>query len=129
MQAVAEWESFLAWLISRHKEIKMAEDKAKEMLESNDPVGYRAHLQKKAELVADLLKDSKPYVVALEPDLKDKVTGILKPFAMSAAYGLSLGSPFYWSALLYRDDHGKDEPDNLQCVITKMQDEGPDFVV
>lgn len=116
--------TFLAWLQERHDAILGCEQRAKDVLASGDTAGYTAHLKEKAEGLASLALDAKEVISPLPDELKHALHRKMMRFSQSAAYGLNLQSPFYWSALLYRDDHGPDEPDNLQVFIDEVRAAG-----
>ena len=127
MDAAESWGKFLAWLTNRHQEIKASEQKALDLLEQGDTKGYKDNLVARAKLIERMPLDGSSVINALPEDVAQKVRGTLQRFASSASMGLNLGSTFYLSALLYRDDHGVGEPDNLACLLAKMQADGPNF--
>ena len=113
---------FVDWLKARHGEIMACERQAYERLDSGDKAGYEAGMREKAAKLRDLHR------LALAEGLKklpaaeaDEVERRLSAFSSGGATALSLGSLFYLSALLYRDDHKEGEPDNLAVLISGLE--------
>ncbi|MBQ7739478.1 MAG: hypothetical protein IJT59_07485 [Desulfovibrionaceae bacterium] len=127
MGAEESWAQFLDWLTERHTKIKEAEDTAKSFLQKGDQEGYKEHLINRAKLLERMPLDARAVIDPLPEDLKMPVERALQRFASSASMGLKLGSTFYLSALLYRDDHGVDEPDNLAYLLDEMRKAGLNF--
>ena len=53
--------------------------------------------------------------------VREEIAGRLQGFAQGAQNALSIGSPFYMSALLYPDDHQPGEPNNLELLIAELK--------
>lgn len=113
--------SFLQWLEEAHKQIMDSEGQALALLANDDASGYREKMREKAELLSTLYKRADPHLLTLPEDRRGPVARALRQFSASAATALDLGSVFYMSALLYRDDHRKGEPDNLQILIDSIR--------
>lgn len=112
---------FTRWLESQHQLIMTCESEAMAMLAKDDISGYRAKMHEKAELLASLAQNARPELTFLPASLAGHVKQRLLQFSDSAATALALDSPFYMSALLYRDDHKKGEPDNLAIFIQDLK--------
>ncbi len=89
-----------------------------------DQAGYEARMRAKAQLLAELAADAQGLVAALEPLLSRAAGQRLARFAESAANSLSIGSPFYMSALLYPDDHKAGEPNDLERFTDEVRSWG-----
>lgn len=122
------WQTLLTFLFARHSEIKAQEDAAKNDLAKGDTEGYSRHLHERARMVSLLAGEAAPLTKGLPENLVREVLETLRRFSASASFGLKIDSLFYLSALLYRDDHGVDEPDNLVTALKKMKDQGEDYV-
>ncbi|MBQ7606752.1 MAG: hypothetical protein IJU76_02060 [Desulfovibrionaceae bacterium] len=116
-------QALLDWLTERYGQIHGAEEEAKSALARGDTEEYAAKLTRKAELLADLPKDARPYLLEAPEAVRGKVLQKLTRFSQSAAYGLKLKSTFFMSALLYRDDHAPGEPDNFSVFLSELTDE------
>ena len=127
MESHESWAQFLNWLEGQHQTIKEWEEKALAALNQGDTASYKECLTERAKTIERLPLDGQKVINALPEDLADKVRKPLHRFAGGASMGLKIGSVFFLSALLYRDDHGAGEPDNLACLITKMRAEGLNF--
>ncbi len=119
----AGMRALLDWLTERYGQIHAAEEAACAALAKGDTDEYVAKLTRKAELLADLVKDARPYLLEAPEAFRDPVLHKLKSFSLSAAYGLKLKSTFYMSALLYRDDHAPGEPDNFAVFLKELENE------
>ena len=58
---------------------------------------------------------------ALEEEDRAYAAARLRAFSASADQGLSLGSIFYMSALLFPEDHRPGEPDDLAVLLAEMR--------
>lgn len=113
----------MRWLWRRHAEVMAAEELALERLEAGDIRGHRRFMREKATLLATLADDAAAFLASagnLPPAMLNEIANALEPFASSARTGLSLDSIFYMSALLYRDDHKKGEPDTLSQRLDSL---------
>lgn len=120
---MSDFQNFLEWLQNYHNTIMDKENLAKTYLKTDDAKKYTQFMQEKAELVASLAKEALPHLQPLPEELRDRIKRKLMRFSQSAAYGLKLNSVFYYSALLYRDDHKDGEPDTLQEYINELSSE------
>ena len=118
------WKALLDFLKEQHTVIMSEEKTAYAALDAGDQEGYRTHMLKKGELLSALAQAAKPYIGKLDEVLAESVRKTIHRFSKSAAHGLSLGSMFYLSALLYRDEHPLGAPDNLQVAIQHMEEQG-----
>lgn len=107
-------KTFAEWLEARCQDVAALEARGKAAAAAGDADAYRDAMRQKAELLADLFRNATPYLDGLAPDLRETVVKQLKRFSAAARHSLSLGSVFYMSALLYRDDHKEGEPNNLE---------------
>lgn len=108
----------LDWLRARHDEIMASEATALERLGQGSRTDYNAGMRKKATLLASLAGEYSKFAAGLP---NKKILERLEQFSASAATALKLGSVFYMSALLYRDDHKKGEPDNFEVFIEGLE--------
>lgn len=115
--------SVVEWLEQQHQQIMECERQAMAMLASDDVDKYRAKMHEKAELLAALAERARPELASLPSAVRGHVEHGLRRFSDSAGTALSLDSVFYMSALLYRDDHKKGEPDNLELFIQGLKQE------
>ncbi|MCR4666159.1 MAG: hypothetical protein K5657_02565 [Desulfovibrio sp.] len=113
----------LDWLSARHSEVMAQEQKALECLSAlpREQAAYEDALRKKAELLASMAKDALPLLLKLPEKDREDIHARLRKFSASASLGLKLGSLFYMSALLYRDEHRQGEPDLLQVYIDSLR--------
>jgi hypothetical protein len=86
-----------------------------------DQAGYVAKMREKALLLAALDEDAQALVQALEPVLAKAAGERLARFSGSAATSLSVGSPFFMSALLYPDEHKPGEPNDLERYADEVR--------
>ncbi|MDL2290809.1 hypothetical protein LJC09_01720 [Desulfovibrio sp. OttesenSCG-928-F20] len=114
--------ALLDWLKERHAAVMACEQQALHALyEANDKKSHETLMRRKAELLAALDSDAAHLIAALPDDIRQTVQSGLKGFADSARNGLRLDSVFYYSALLYPDEHKAGEPDNLALFITQLE--------
>ena len=109
------------WLLKQHQQIMDCEQTALDMLAKDDIAGYREKMREKAELLASLAERARPELEGLPETSRRTVEAGLQQFSASAETALSLDSLFYKSALLYRDDHKRGEPDNLEIFIQAIR--------
>lgn len=112
---------FACWLQNQHDIIMSCEDDALKCLDKGDTPGYAEKMREKATMLKNLDRESKPHLSGLSDDVKWEIESALGRFSSSAATALSLDSVFFMSALLYRDDHKKGEPDNLAVFIENLK--------
>lgn len=109
------------WLEKQHDQIMQCESDAMSLLAKDDSEGYRAKMREKAELLSTLAERAKPVLDGLPASQRTRIEQKLGQFSSSADTALALGSVFYMSALLYRDDHKRGEPDNLEIFIQELK--------
>jgi hypothetical protein len=110
------------FLEQRARAVRAIEAGAEAILHGQgDQDGYVAKMREKALLLSDLAGDAQGLVVALPPVLSKAAGDRLEQFSQSAANALSVGSPFYMSALLYPDDHKPGEPNDLERYVDEVR--------
>lgn len=114
-------ENLIRKLEEQHQEIMGAENSALAALEQKDNAAYSQYMHEKAELLANLRDEAKPFFKKLDAQLQEEVDKTLANFSHNADMALNLDSTFYMSALLYPDDHKKGEPDNLARLIARIR--------
>lgn len=119
---MANDSGFIHWLEERHAAIMACEAQALQSLQNSDKAAYEQKMREKAQMLADLDRDSRQHMHDLSDDCKHMATRTLGSFSASATTALRLNSPFYMSALLYPDLHKPGEPDNLELFIRQMRD-------
>jgi hypothetical protein len=113
---------FLNFLRDRIRQVRDIENTAHDLLHNaGDEVGYRAAMQRKAELLAGLSADAAPLLDALSLERRPMIEHRLDMFSQSAKRSLDIGSVFYMSALLYPDDHKPGEPNTLETWIAELE--------
>lgn len=105
---------FLKWLDRAEKKIAGFEASAGEYSRKGDSAAYAEVLREKAEFLADLHEDARPFLAALPPEAGAFAERRLGEFSASAERGIELGSIWYMSALLYPDEHVPGEPNNFE---------------
>lgn len=112
-----------AFLTDYHARVMACETDAGAALAKGDTQTYRELLRKKAQLLADIAREARPSLKAVsDRHLARRVRDALDGFSYSADMGLSIGSPFYWSALLWDDNAKPGDPDNLLILIDSLPD-------
>lgn len=114
-------QEFASWLQNQHDRIMSCEDDALKCLDKGDTSGYAGKMREKATLLKDLDRESKAHLNGIPEDARREIESTLGRFSSSAATALSLDSVFFMSALLYRDDHKKGEPDNLAIFVESLK--------
>ncbi len=113
------------FLEQRARAVRAIEAEAEAILHGQgDQAGYVAKMREKALLLADLAGDCQGLVLALEPLLSTAAGERLERFSQSAANSLSVGSPFYMSALLYPDDYKQGAPNDLERYVAEVRSWG-----
>jgi hypothetical protein len=103
------------FLDQRAKAVRSIEAEAEAIIHGQgNQAGYVAKMREKALLLESLAQDAQVLVSALEPVLAKAAGERLERFSGSAASSLSVGSPFFMSALLYPDEHKAGEPNDLE---------------
>lgn len=114
---------FLVWLQGEHDAIMACEAQALKELKEGDKDAYAAHMREKATRLAELAPKAGARLGELPGDVAQRVNATLSAYSGSAAMSLRLNSVFFMSALLYKDEHKPDEPDNLQAFINALATE------
>lgn len=115
-------DKFKAWLQARHDQIMACEKEAISQMQAGDIQAYNTKMREKAEGLAVLAQDAEPELKRLPAAKAPSIRAALERFAQSAQMSLDLGSVWFMSALLYNDEHGANEPDNLQKLIAELPD-------
>lgn len=111
-----------AWLKERHAAIMACEKNALQALyEDKNQALYETLMRNKAEAVAALDTDAASLLEALPDAARNEAQSALHRFSSSARNGLRIGSVFYYSSLLYPDEHTDGEPDNLERLILELE--------
>jgi hypothetical protein len=110
------------FLEQRAKAVRAIEAEAGAIIHGQgDQAGYVDKMREKATLLAALDEDARPLVRALEPVLAKAAGERLERFSASAASSLSVGSPFFMSALLYPDEHKPGQPNDLELYADEVR--------
>lgn len=113
---------FLNFLRDRIRQVRDIENTAHDLLHNAaDEAGYRAAMQRKAELLAGLSGEAAPLLDAMSLERRPMIEHRLGMFSQSARRSLDIGSVFYMSALLYPDDHKPGEPNTLETWLTELE--------
>jgi hypothetical protein len=113
---------FLNFLRDRIRQVRDIENTAHDLLHNaGDEAGYRAAMQRKAELLASLSAEAAPLLDALSLERRPMIEHRLDMFSQSARRSLDIGSVFYMSALLYPDDHKPGEPNTLEIWLAELE--------
>ena len=113
--------NLLDFLENCNKEIKTLETEAINFLEQGNNQKHLERMQQKAQLLAGLSRNAKPYLQALPENVRQATKYRLDAFSESAAASLEIGSVFFMSALLYPDEHKAGEPNNLELFIEELK--------
>ena len=111
----------LYFLEDSNKNIKKLESEALDFLNQGNTQGHLERMQQKAQLLAGLSTNAKPYLQALPENLRQEAGARLGEFSENAAKSLEIGSVFFMSALLYPDEHKPGEPNNLELFIKELK--------
>lgn len=110
------------FLEQRARAVRVLEAEAEGIIHGQgDQAGYAAKMREKALLLADLAGDAQGLVLALEPALAQAAGERLARFSESAATSLTVGSPFFMSALLYPDDYVQGSPNDLERYVAEVR--------
>ena len=82
---------------------------------------YRAILEEKARLLSALAQLGRPYTQKMDAARGVPIQHHLNRFSQSATASMSIGSPFYMSALLYPHDYQEGTPNDLERFIEELQ--------
>ncbi|MCG8529201.1 MAG: hypothetical protein MI749_00900 [Desulfovibrionales bacterium] len=82
---------------------------------------YRAILEEKARLLSALAQLGRPYTQKMDAARGVSIQHHLNRFSQSATASMSIGSPFYMSALLYPHDYQEGAPNDLERFIEELQ--------
>ncbi|MDQ7834015.1 MAG: hypothetical protein RDU24_01405 [Humidesulfovibrio sp.] len=110
------------FLEQRAKAVHAIEAEAEAIIHGKgDQAGYVDKMREKATLLSELAEDAESLVQALPPALAKAASERLGRFSQSAATSLSVGSPFFMSALLYPDDHTPGQPNDLDRYVDEVR--------
>lgn len=110
------------FLEQRARAVRSIEAEAEALIHGQgDQAGYAAKMRAKAMLLAALAGDAQALVQAFAPALAKAAGARLARFSESAASSLSVGSPFFMSALLYPDEHKQGEPNDLERYVDEVR--------
>lgn len=113
---------FLLFLQERIEQVKQAEANAWHLLhEADDEPGYRENMRMKAEILANLASQARPFLDDISLIHRPTIEHRLNMFAQSAQRSLDLDSVFYMSALLYPEDHQPGEPTTLELWLRDLE--------
>jgi hypothetical protein len=87
----------------------------------NDAGRYRILMEQRAQTLIDLESRAAGLLDALPEAERRQTRSALRAFADGARTALELGSVFYMSALLYRDNHKAGEPDKLREIVDDLE--------
>jgi hypothetical protein len=118
---------FLIYLKKCHAHVMTLEAEAQGCLDADDMENYRKKMCAKAEFLAKIDENAKPFLATFPGEVRFNLTLALDRFASGARTALSLDSVFYMSALLYPDDHKPGMPDNLMQFIKDIERNGGNF--
>lgn len=116
-------QQFVRWLQEEHDAIMGCEAEALRLLKAGDKAGYDEYMRGKATRLAALAEKARRLLVGVPGPEAARVGDVLARFSGSAAMSLQINSVFFMSALLYKDEHKADEPDNLQALINSLTGE------
>lgn len=108
-------QQFMDWLQQAVDRINEFEARGRAAAVGGEQAAYSAAMRAKAELLADLEDEARPYLekIADETALSYARSG-LAAFSRSAGQALDLDSVFYMSALLFPEDHQPGRPHDLE---------------
>jgi hypothetical protein len=120
--AQADYSSLLELLRNGADRVGTLERDARNALHTDKDVGrHRALMEQRAQTLITLETDASGLLDALPEAERGTTRSALRAFANGARTALDLGSVFYMSALLYRDDHSVGEPDNLRALVDDLE--------
>lgn len=118
-------ENYVAWLQKANRAVFDKEAQAKACLNEADYAqAYKGLMAEKAGLIQQLPSGFRDAFSEKDESSRaawEHIVNRLSEFAMGAENALSIGSPFYMSALLYPDEHQPGEPNNLELLIAELQ--------
>ncbi|MDR2124550.1 MAG: hypothetical protein LBP38_06180 [Desulfovibrio sp.] len=116
------YSAFLDVLCAAAARAGMLERDARSALYADNDAGrYRALMEQRAQSLIDLESRTADLLDALPEVERRQTRSALRSFADGARTALELGSVFYMSALLYRDNHKAGEPDKLQALVEDLE--------
>lgn len=117
--------NMLLWLKEKAAAVRRLEAGAEDALYGkNDKSLYRDLMVQKASLLASIKKDAVPLLPGVSEQLRPMLLSRLTQFSQGAESALSLDSTFYMSALLYPDDQVTGQSNNLELLISALEN-GP----
>jgi hypothetical protein len=121
-EAQADYTPLLDVLRNGAARVGMLEQDARNALyTAGDTDRHRALMEQRAQTLIDLESRTVGLLDALPEAERRQTRSALRAFADGARTALDLGSVFYMSALLYRDDHGAGEPNKLQALVEDLE--------
>ncbi|MDR2605457.1 MAG: hypothetical protein LBC55_08970 [Desulfovibrio sp.] len=118
----ADYSLLLDMLRDGAARVGMLEREARSALYADKDTGrHRALMEQRAQTLIDLESKAADLLDALPDAERRKTRSALRAFADGARTALDLGSVFYMSALLYRDNHKEGEPDKLQALVDDLE--------
>jgi hypothetical protein len=91
------------------------------LYEDKDTGRHRALMEQRARTLIDLERKTADLLDILPEAERRQTRAALRAFADGARTALDLGSVFYMSALLYRDNHKAGEPDKLRALVEDLE--------
>jgi hypothetical protein len=113
--------AFLTLLEEASARVATLEARGGAALIAGDNSAYDAAMREKALFLSRLYAMCADSLESLEEKDRAYAAARLRVFSASAAQGLSLGSVFYMSALLFSEDHRPGEPDDLAVLLAEMR--------
>lgn len=118
-------QNYVVWLEEAKRDVADKETQAAACLEHSDYTSaYKDLMIGKAEIIRQLPNEFQQEFPGNDPDARavwERVLSRLRDFAQGAENALSIGSPFYMSALLYPDEHKTGQPNNLELLIAELK--------
>ena len=121
---MSDIQGFIDFLQSYHDDVFACETRAKEAIDAGNSDEYKNQMRMKAQKMAAIEEASESHLEKLEGAVRENTEAKLRQFSFMAQKGLEIGSPFFWSALLWNEDADPSDPDNLQLFINELKKEG-----
>lgn len=118
---MSQKDTFLAFLQDYHDAVFACEARALDAIRGGDQETYNACMKEKAERMSRISDACAEKLAAIDEPWTGRCAAALRRFSASASMGLRIGSPFFWSALLWDEDADPSEPDNLQKLIDELK--------
>ena len=120
---MSDLQAFIDFLQNYHDDVFACEKRALEAIEAGNSDEYKKQMRLKAEKMAALEDATKDRLEPLSRDVRGHAGSMIQHFSYMANKGLEIGSPFFWSALLWNEDADPSQPDNLQLLINDLKSE------